>query len=55
MDRKLPESAPDEPRTTGDHRRPYTPPRVTEYGSVSKLTQTSATGSFLDGMGGMMK
>lgn len=53
MDRKSPASTPDEPRQATDRRRPYAPPRLTEYGPVSKLTQNTPTGSFADGMGGM--
>jgi hypothetical protein len=30
-------------------RAPYVPPRLTEFGSVAKLTQTSLTGSLMDG------
>ena len=30
-------------------RAPYVPPRLTEFGSVSKLTQTQIAGSLMDG------
>lgn len=35
-------------------RRPYTMPTLVEYGPVAKLTQMMATGSIVDGGGGMM-
>jgi hypothetical protein len=30
-------------------RAPYVPPQLTEFGSVSKLTQTQFVGSLMDG------
>jgi hypothetical protein len=35
----------EEPRA----RAPYVPPRLTEFGSVAKLTQTQFAGSLMDG------
>jgi hypothetical protein len=37
-------------RTTGPRARaPYVPPRLTEFGSVAKLTQVQLAGSLMDG------
>jgi hypothetical protein len=37
-------------RTTGPRgRAPYVPPRLTEFGSVAKLTQAAVVGSLMDG------
>lgn len=44
---------PDRPRERDLRRRPYRPPRLTEYGPVVKLTQMG-TGSLADGMGAFM-
>jgi hypothetical protein len=45
---KKPAPAPAEGTPAGRSKKPYRPPRLTEYGSVAKLTQ-SAPGSGADG------
>jgi hypothetical protein len=39
-----------EPRTGSRARAPYVAPRLTEFGSVAKLTQALVAGSLMDGV-----
>ncbi|MGE0444447.1 MAG: lasso RiPP family leader peptide-containing protein [Vicinamibacterales bacterium] len=41
-------TTPHEPKRTGQEKRPYHRPKLTEYGSVAKLTRTGA-GTILEG------
>jgi hypothetical protein len=37
-----------------EEKKPYVEPKLVEYGSVSKLTEAQAAGSFTDAMARMM-